>query len=229
MRAVGVILAGGDSSKLQELTYRRAVAAMPIAGSYRSIDFALSNMANSHVNKVAVLTQYNSRSLNEHLNSSKWWDFGRKQGGLYVFPPTITKENEDWYRGTADAIYQNLDFLKRCHEPYVIITSGDAVYKLDYSKVLEYHMDTKADITVVCKEMELDTDFSRFGTVKVDDEMRIVEFEEKTSSPDSYLISTGIYIIRRRMLIDLIEQSAVEKKYDFVRDILIRYKNLKRI
>ena len=219
MRAVGIILAGGDSSKLQELTYRRAVAAMPIAGSYRSIDFALSNMANSHVNKVAVLTQYNSRSLNEHLNSSKWWDFGRKQGGLYVFPPTITKENEDWYRGTADAIYQNLDFLKRCHEPYVIITSGDAVYKLDYSKVLEYHMDTKADITVVCKEMEPDTDFSRFGTVKVDDEMRIVEFEEKTSSPDSYLISTGIYIIRRRMLIDLIEQSAVEKKYDFVRDI----------
>ena len=179
MRAVGIILAGGDSSKLRELTYRRAVAAMPIAGSYRSIDFALSNMANSHVNKVAVLTQYNSRSLNEHLNSSKWWDFGRKQGGLYVFPPTITKENGDWYRGTADAIYQNLDFLKRCHEPYVIITSGDAVYKLDYSKVLEYHMDTKADITVVCKEMESDTDFSRFGTVKVDDEMRIVEFEEK--------------------------------------------------
>lgn len=229
MRAVGIILAGGDSNKLRELTYRRAVAAMPIAGSYRSIDFALSNMANSHVNKVAVLTQYNSRSLNEHLNSSKWWDFGRKQGGLYVFPPTITKENGDWYRGTADAIYQNLDFLKRCHEPYVIITSGDAVYKLDYSKVLEYHMDTKADITVVCKEMESDTDFSRFGTIKVNDEMRIVEFEEKTSLPSSHLISTGIYIIRRRMLIDLIEQSAVEKKYDFVRDILIRYKNLKRI
>lgn len=134
MRAVGIILAGGNSNKMRELTHKRAVAAMPIAGSYRAIDFALSNMSNSHIQKVAVLTQYNARSLNEHLNSSKWWDFGRKQGGLYVFTPTITAENGYWYRGTADAIYQNLDFLKRCHEPYVIITSGDAVYKMDYNK-----------------------------------------------------------------------------------------------
>ena len=112
---------------MHELTAKRAAAAMPIAGSYRAIDFALSNMTNSHVQKVAVLTQYNARSLNEHLNSSKWWDFGRKQGGMYLFTPTITTDNSNWYRGTADAIYQNLDFLKRCHEPYVIITSGDAV------------------------------------------------------------------------------------------------------
>ena len=136
MRAVGIILAGGNSDKMGDLTNKRAVAAMPIAGSFRSIDFALSNMSNSHVSRVAVLTQFNSRSLNEHLNSSKWWDFGRKNGGLYVFTPTITKENNDWYRGTADAIYQNLDFLKRSHEPYVIITSADAVCKMDYNKVL---------------------------------------------------------------------------------------------
>ena len=154
MRAVGIILAGGNSNKMRELTHKRAVAAMPIAGSYRAIDFALSNMSNSHIQKVAVLTQYNARSLNEHLNSSKWWDFGRKQGGLYVFTPTITADNGYWYRGTADAIYQNLDFLKRCHEPYVIITSGDAVYKMDYNKVLEYHIAKKADITVVCKELD---------------------------------------------------------------------------
>ena len=113
MRAVGIILAGGNSNKMRELTHKRAVAAMPIAGSYRAIDFALSNMSNSHIQKVAVLTQYNARSLNEHLNSSKWWDFGRKQGGLYVFTPTITAENGYWYRGTADAIYQNMDFLKK--------------------------------------------------------------------------------------------------------------------
>ena len=106
---------------MRELTQKRAVAAMPVAGSYRAIDFALSNMSNSHIQKVAVLTQYNARSLNEHLNSSKWWDFGRKQGGLYVFTPTITADNGYWYRGTADAIHQNLDFLKKCHEPYVII------------------------------------------------------------------------------------------------------------
>ena len=113
MRAVGIILAGGSSRKMRELTAKRA-AAMPVASSYRAIDFALSNMTNSHIQKVAVLTQYNARSLNEHLNSSKWWDFGRKQGGLYVFTPTITADNRDWYRGTADAIYQNLDFLKKC-------------------------------------------------------------------------------------------------------------------
>lgn len=118
MKAIGIILAGGNNSRMRELSDKRAIAAMPVAGSYRSIDFALSNMANSHVQKVAVLTQYNARSLNEHLSSSKWWDFGRKQGGLFVFTPTITKDNSLWYQGTADAIYQNVDFLKKSHEPY---------------------------------------------------------------------------------------------------------------
>jgi hypothetical protein len=108
MRAVGIILAGGNSYRMRELSNKRAIAAMPIAGSYRSVDFALSSMSNSHIQKVAVLTQYNSRSLNEHLSSSKWWDFGRKQGGLFVFPPMQTPDNSFWYRGTADSIYQNL-------------------------------------------------------------------------------------------------------------------------
>lgn len=229
MRAVGIILAGGNNNKMRELTQRRAVAAMPIAGSYRAIDFALSNMSNSHIQKVAVLTQYNARSLNEHLNSSKWWDFGRKQGGLYVFTPTITADNGYWYRGTADAIYQNLDFLKRCHEPYVIITSGDAVYKMDYNKVLEYHIAKKADITVVCRDLDQGEDATRFGILKMNENMRIEEFEEKPMVANSNTISTGIYIIRRRQLIDLIEHSAEEDRYDFVTDILIRYKNLKKI
>ena len=149
MRAIGIILAGGNNHRMKELSSKRAIAAMPVAGSYRSIDFSLSNMSNSHVQKVAVLTQYNSRSLNEHLSSSKWWDFGRKQGGLYIFTPTVTAENSYWYRGTADAIWQNIDWLKQSHEPYVVIASGDGVYKMDYNKVLEYHIDKKADITVV--------------------------------------------------------------------------------
>ena len=229
MRAVGIILAGGNNNKMRELTQRRAVAAMPIAGSYRAIDFALSNMSNSHIQKVAVLTQYHARSLNEHLNSSKWWDFGRKQGGLYVFTPTITADNGYWYRGTADAIYQNLDFLKRCHEPYVIITSGDAVYKMDYNKVLEYHIAKKADITVVCRDLDQGEDATRFGILKMNENMRIEDFEEKPMVANSNTISTGIYIIRRRQLIDLIEHSAEEDRYDFVTDILIRYKNLKKI
>jgi len=211
MRAVGIILAGGNSRKMKELTSRRAAAAMPVAGSYRAIDFTLSNMTNSHIQKVAVLTQYNARSLNEHLNSSKWWDFGRKQGGLYVFTPTITDDNGYWYRGTADAIYQNLDFLRRCHEPYVIITSGDAVYKMDYNKVLEYHIAKKADITVVCKELGAGEDATRFGTVKMNESCRIEEFEEKPMIARSQTISTGIYVIRRRLLIDVIERCAIVK------------------
>ncbi len=228
MRAVGIILAGGNSDKMGDLTNKRAVAAMPVAGSFRSIDFALSNMSNSHVGKVAVLTQFNSRSLNEHLNSSKWWDFGRKNGGLYVFTPTITKENDEWYRGTADAIYQNLDFLKRCHEPYVVITSGDAVYKMDYNDVLEYHVERQADITVVCTKFQ-GGDLSRFGTVKMDEEGKITEFEEKTAASGYDMISTGIYVLRRRLLIEMIEEAEEEGKFDFVKDILVRYKNVKKV
>ena len=229
MRAIGIILAGGNNRRMRELSRKRAIAAMPIAGSYRSIDFALSNMTNSHIKKVAVLTQYNSRSLNEHLSSSKWWDFGRKQGGLYIFTPTITAENSDWYRGTADSLYQNLSFLKNSHEPYVILAAGDGIYKLDYGKVLEYHIEKKADITVVCKEMPEGTDVTRFGVVKVNSDNRITQFEEKPVTPDSNLVSCGIYIVRRRQLVELIERCADEDRYDLVNDILIRYLKQKRI
>lgn len=229
MRALGIILAGGKNNKMRELSHKRAIAAMPIAGSYRSIDFALSNMSNSHIQKVAVLTQFNAKSLNEHLSSSKWWDFGRKQGGLFVFTPTITVNNSDWYRGTADSIYQNLDFLKSSHEPYVVIASGDCVYKLDYNKVLEYHIAKKADITVVCKDLPAGEDATRFGILKMNEDSRIEEFEEKPMIASNNTISCGIYVIRRRQLIELLEKSAEEDRHDFVNDILIRYKNMKRI
>lgn len=230
MRAIGIVLAGGSSNKMQDLSKRRAVAAMPVAGSYRCVDFALSNMSNSHIKKVAVMTQYNAKSLNQHLNSSKWWDFGRKQGGLYVLTPTMTDDNNFWYRGTADAIYQNLDFLKDCHEPYVIITSGDCIYKMDYNKVLEEHIAKKADITVVYKEMsEEDDDLTRFGILKLDDTGRVIDFEEKPLIAKRNLVSTGIYVIRRRHLIELIEKSHSEGRHDFVQDILVRYKELKKI
>lgn len=213
---------------MRELSQKRAIAAMPIAGSYRSIDFALSNMSNSHIQKVAVLTQYNARSLNEHLSSSKWWDFGRKQGELYIFTPTITPDNSFWYQGTADAIYQNLSFLKNSHEPYVVIASGDCVYKLDYNKVLEYHIAKRADITVVCTDVPQE-EATRFGCVKMNEDCRIEEFDEKPMVTRSTTISTGIYVIRRRQLIELIEKCGQEDRHDFVKDILIRYKNLKRI
>ena len=229
MRAIGIILAGGNNNRMRELSNKRAIAAMPIAGSYRSIDFALSNMASSHIQRVAVLTQYNARSLNEHLSSSKWWDFGRKQGGLFVFTPTITKENSLWYQGTADAIYQNLEFLKSSHEPYVVIASGDCVYKMDYNKVLEYHIAKRADVTVVCTTCDDPSEIERFGVLRMNEDCRIEEFEEKPMVSSYNTISTGIYVIRRRQLIELIERAALEGRHDFVKDILIRYKNQKRI
>ena len=229
MRAIGIILAGGNSHRMKELSRKRAIGAMPVAGSYRSIDFALSNMSNSKIQKVAVFTQYNARSLNEHLSSSKWWDFGRKQGGLFVFTPAVTSDNSNWYRGTADAIYQNLSFLKNSHEPYVVIASGDCVYKMDYDSVLEYHIQKKADVTVVCKDMPKDVPVERYGTVKMNEECRIEEFEEKPVVAKTNTISCGIYVIRRRLLIEMIERCAREDRYDFVKDVLIRYKSLKRI
>ncbi len=221
MKAVGIILAGGKNEKMEELAKKRAIAAMPVAGSFRCIDFALSNMSNSNVKKVAVLTQYNARSLNEHLNSSKWWDFGRKQGGLYLFTPVITADNSSWYRGTADALYQNLTFLRKCHEPYVILAGGHSVYKLDYNKVLDYHIEKQADITVVCKEVPEGEDISRFGIITRDETNRIVAFEEKPAQPQTRTISLGIYIFRRRYLMEKLERCQEEGRYDIVGDILI--------
>lgn len=229
MKAIGIILAGGNNHRMKELSEDRAICAMPVGGGYRSIDFTLSSMSNSHIQKVAVLTQYNARSLNEHLNSSKWWDFGRKQGGVFVYTPAVAANNSNWYKGTADAIYQNLSFLKSNHEPYVIISSGDCVYKLDFNRLLEYHIDKKADITVVCRDMEPGANIERFGTVSMNEENRIEEFEEKPLWAKTNTISCGIYVMRRRLLIELIERCAQEDRYDLVRDILIRYKGTKRI
>lgn len=229
MRALGIILAGGKNERLKNLTNERALAAMPVAGSYRAIDFAISNMTNSGVNKVAVVTQYNSRSLIEHLSSSKWWDFGRKHGGLFVFTPYITHESSLWYRGTADAIYQNLDYLKSSHEPYAIISQGDGVAKIDFNEVLQYHIEKRADITIVCKDMSSEKDLHRFGVVGLNEDGRIVDFEEKPIEPESPIVSTGMYIIRRRLLIELIEEIAQEERYDLVNDIIIRYRKQKKI
>ena len=229
MRAIGMILAGGSSRRIRELTKHRAVAALPIAGNFRSIDFALSSMTNSHVQKVAVFTQYNARSLTEHLSSSKWWDFGRKQGGLTIFTPSITDDNNLWFRGTADAMYQNLSFLKNSHEPYVIIASGDCIYKVDYAKVLEYHIEKKADITVVVKDLPDGFKAERYGCVKLDPDGRIIDFEQKPVIASTNTVSCGIYILRRRQLIEFIEKCAEEDRHDFVSDILVRYKDVKRI
>ncbi len=229
MNAVGIVLAGGNNYRMAELTKRRAIPAMPVGGGFRCIDFALSSMSNSNIQTVAVLTQYNARSLNEHLNSSKWWDFGRKHGGLYLFTPTITHENQDWYRGTADAIYQNIDFLKQRHEPYVIVTGGDLIYKMDFRQLLEYHIEKEADITVVCKDAPAYADVTRYGVIRLDEDSRVVSYEEKPLTANSNTISAGIYVFRRTQLIEMLERAAGEDRYDLVSDIIIRYHENKRV
>ena len=223
MRALGIILAGGNNNKMRELSNKRAVAAMPVAGSFRSIDFALSSMANSHIQKVAVLTQYNARSLNEHLSSSKWWDFGRKQGGLFVFTPTITKENSLWYQGTADAIYQNINFIDNFDPDHIIVLSGDQICTMDYDKMLQYHKEKGADCTISVLNVTYE-EAKRFGIMNTDEDERIYEFEEKPAEPKSTKASMGIYIFKwkliRQYLID--DGNDPESEHDFGKNIIPR-------
>ena len=223
MKAVGIILAGGNSKRMKELSRKRAISAMPVAGSFRCIDFALSSMSNSHIQTVAVLTQYNSRSLNEHLNSSKWWNFGRKQGGLYLFTPTVTPENSDWYRGTADAISQNIDFIDTYAPEYLLVLSGDHIYKMDYDEMLDYHKEHHADATIAVIEVPM-KEASRFGIMNTEEGGKIVEFEEKPAEPKSNLASMGIYIFNWKLLRKMLlaDMKDPDSNHDFGKDIIPR-------
>ena len=229
MKALGIILAGGKSERLGALTSLRATSAMPVGSVYRAIDFPLSNMTNSGIKKVAVITQYNSRSLHDHLSSPKWWDLGSKQGGLFVFSPYLTNENSLWFRGTADSIHQNLTFLKRSNEPYVVISSGDCVYKMDYNEVLAYHKLKDADITIAYRRTPDDDDIQQYGVLELDANERLLDLEEKPLEPQSDLASIGVYVIKRTLLIELIETIVSEGRYDLVRDLIARYRKRLRI
>jgi len=173
--------------------------------------------------KVAVITQYNSRSLHDHLSSSKWWDLGRKQGGLFILTPFLANDHSFWFRGTADSIFQNITFLRRSNEPFVIIASGDSVYKMDYNTVIDSHVRSKADITIVSREMP-DQDVRPYGVMDIDSDGRVTEFEEKPLEPSSSTISLGIYVISRVLLIKLLETVVQEGRYDFARDVIARYR-----
>lgn len=225
MKAVGIILAGGKNERLGDLNAVRATSAMPVGSCYRVIDFTLSNMANSGIGKIAVITQYNSRSLHDHLTSSKWWDLGRKQGGLFVFTPFLQNDNNFWFRGTADSMYQNISFLKRSNEQFVVISSGNGIYKIDFDDVIRYHIQKEADITIISKNVAgTGIDVRDFGVLELDSDMRIVDFEEKPIETTSSIISLGIYVMPRILLIKLLENILAEARYDFVNDILIRYR-----
>jgi len=229
MRAVGIILAGGKSERLGELTKNRATSALPVGSCYRAIDFPLSNMTNSGIQKVAVITQYNSRSLHDHLSSSKWWDLGTKQGGMFIFSPYQSGENSMWFRGTADAIFQNLTYLRRSNEPYVVISSGDCVYKMDYNEMIAYHERKNADITIAYRQVPDSDDIRQYGVMELDASERLMDLEEKPLEPQSDLASVGVYIISRPLLIELVETIISEGRHDLVRDLLSRYRKRLRI
>ena len=229
MKALGLILAGGKSERLGALSTIRATSAMPVGSCYRAVDFPLSNMTNSGISKVAVITQYNSRSLHDHLSSPKWWDLGSKQGGLFILSPYLTKDNSLWYRDTADSIYQNLTFLRRSNEPYVVISSGDCVYKMDYNEMIAYHEKKGAEITIAYRQVSDSDEIRQYGVLELDETERMTDLEEKPLEPQSDLASIGVYVMSRKLLIELIDTIVPQGRYDLVRDLFSRYRKRLKI
>lgn len=221
---LGIIITGGKNEKLKELAWKRSVSAVPYGGRYRAIDFVLSNMINSGINKVGVLTQYSYRSLMDHIGSGKEWDLDRRRGGLFLFPPYLSGDNSGWYKGSADGLYHNSTFLRRSNEEFVLMTTGNCIYKMTYDKMLQEHIDSGADITILYRDMsDLEPEeLKHLGILNFDKDNRLIEMYEKSPKPKGTLASLGVYIIRRKLLIDLLEESASQGYYDFVRDILIK-------
>lgn len=198
-KVVAMLLAGGQGSRLGELTKSMAKPAVPFGGKYRIIDFPLSNCVNSGIDTVGVLTQYEPMELNAYIGTGQPWDLDRNNGGVFVLPPYVSSSSERWYAGTADAIYQNMTFIERFDPDYVLILSGDHIYKMDYAKMLKYHESKAADATIAVLTVPME-EASRFGIMNTDDDGAIIEFEEKPRQPKSNKASMGIYIFNRSVL-----------------------------
>ncbi len=192
-KCVAMLLAGGQGSRLGVLTGKIAKPAVPYGGKYRIIDFPLSNCTNSGIDTVGILTQYKPLELNDYVGSGKPWDLDRLNGGVHILPPYQGQKGGDWYKGTANAIYQNLEFIERYNPEYVLILSGDHIYKMDYSKMIEQHERTGAACTISVLEVSLE-EASRFGIMNTNRDGSIYEFEEKPKNPKSQLASMGIYV-----------------------------------
>ncbi len=228
---MGIILTGGMNTKLKELSAIRSLAAVPMGGKYRAIDFTLSNMVNSGITNIGVLTQYNFRSLMDHLGSGKEWDLDRKNNGLFVFPPYLSESDSGWYKGSADAMNNNITFLKRSNEEYVVITYGNCIYKMLFKEMLEFHVEKGADITIAYRDMVdfSDEEMSSLGLMDMKPDGRITDFQEKPQSPWTKTGSMGVYLIKRELLISLLEESQAHGYYDFVKDIVIKKINALKI
>ncbi|MEE1330295.1 MAG: sugar phosphate nucleotidyltransferase, partial [Acutalibacteraceae bacterium] len=192
-KCVAMLLAGGQGSRLGVLTSKIAKPAVPYGGKYRIIDFPLSNCANSGIDTVGILTQYKPLELNDYVGSGKPWDLDRTNGGVHILPPYQGQQGGNWYKGTANAIYQNIEFIERYNPEYVLVLSGDHIYKMDYSKMIEAHEESRAACTIAVLEVTME-EASRFGIMNTKEDGTIYEFEEKPKQPKSTLASMGIYI-----------------------------------
>ena len=192
-KVVAMLLAGGQGSRLSVLTNRMAKPAVPFGGRYRIIDFPLSNCVNSDIDTVGVLTQYEPMELNAYIGTGQAWDLDRNSGGVFVLPPYVGSQGGTWYKGTANAIYQNIGFIDLYDPDYVLILSGDHIYKMDYSKVLKEHVDNQADATIAVRSVPME-EAHRFGIMNTNELGDIIEFEEKPKNPKSNKASMGIYI-----------------------------------
>jgi len=220
-KCVAMLLAGGQGSRLGVLTKNIAKPAVPFGGKYRIIDFPLSNCTNSGIDTVGVLTQYKPLKLNSYIGIGQPWDLDRLSGGVTILPPYMKQSVGEWYSGTANAIYQNIEFIEAFQPEYVLVLSGDQIYKMDYSAMLEYHEENQADLTIAILEVPWE-DANRFGILNTDDNNKIYEFVEKPQNPISNKASMGIYIFNwqklKQYLID--DQNTIGSSSDFGQDII---------
>ncbi len=221
MKTIAMILAGGEGTRLTVLSEARAKPAVPFAGKFRIIDFTLSNCVNSGIYTVGVLTQYRPHSLNDHIAIGKPWDLDRSRGGVRLLQPYQRRKGQQWYAGTADAIYQNMDFVLENRADLALILSGDHIYKMDYRPMIEYHVATGADLTVGVMPVPLE-ETNRFGIMQVDEEQRIVQFYEKPKERDKgNLASMGIYVFNALALEKRLSEGSAEKpRIDFGKDVI---------
>lgn len=216
---IAMLLAGGQGSRLGVLTEKVAKPAVAFGGKYRIIDFPLSNCINSGIDTVGVLTQYQPLRLNTHIGIGIPWDLDRNEGGVTVLPPYEKSSSSEWYTGTANAIFQNLDYMEQYNPDYVLILSGDHIYKMDYEVMLDFHKANKADITIACMPVPME-EASRFGIMVTDEVSRILEFEEKPEKPSSNLASMGIYIFSWPVLKEALIALKDQSNCDFGKHIL---------
>lgn len=218
---IAMLLAGGQGSRLYALTETTAKPAVPFGGKYRIIDFPMSNCVNSGIDTVGVLTQYQPLVLNEYIGNGEPWDLDRARGGVMVLPPYQAKSSSAWYKGTANAIYQNINFIERYSPKYTLILSGDHIYKMNYRAMLDFHKKNGADCTIAAIEVPMES-ASRFGILNIEPDGKIYEFEEKPKNPKSNKASMGIYIFNTDVLIDYLKRDEADKtsNNDFGKNII---------